>query len=405
MTRRLVPPPFQKQNSKHRSKNPFRHEPGGGKGGAGKLKFEPSASREVLLLSPEQQRRLFLKALKDCETALEEVEELKAQWHEFQERDQPAYSAWIWAVFGGVLQEIRDVYKKIDEKSALINAVENVAMDLDCSVAEAYAIYLERKEELEAELEAQRKAQSKREEKAARKKEPESEAQSSFGFEFSESAGADPSDGESEDHTIPEMESRHRGPTRITPEFKTLYRALARKLHPDVNELDPSLRHRAAQLWHQVQEAYETGDSERLRALAAVAATLSGGGGADESTGGIAAARISDLMAVTRRYHKAAAALKRDIHGARRSDPSFGFASAKKTQALRKHAERDLAREQSEAEALLQDIEQHIAHWESGAERAKRQWERALRAGGRGRGGRSGRGSSSQGPSKRKSRK
>jgi hypothetical protein len=49
-----------------------------------------------------------------------------------------------------------------------------------------------------------------------------------------------------------------------TAEFRKLYRALVSRLHPDVNP-DFASRHRA--LWSQVQQAYQLGDLDELRAL------------------------------------------------------------------------------------------------------------------------------------------
>lgn len=47
-------------------------------------------------------------------------------------------------------------------------------------------------------------------------------------------------------------------------EIKSLYRALAKKLHPDLN---PNQTERERSLWLQVAEAYESGDLDALRSL------------------------------------------------------------------------------------------------------------------------------------------
>ena len=53
-----------------------------------------------------------------------------------------------------------------------------------------------------------------------------------------------------------------------TPErsgdIRKLYRELAKQLHPDVNN---NLTQEQIQLWHQVKEAYENGDLEKLKAM------------------------------------------------------------------------------------------------------------------------------------------
>ncbi len=48
-------------------------------------------------------------------------------------------------------------------------------------------------------------------------------------------------------------------------ELKSLYYALVKKLHPD---LHPQLTDQQRLLWHRVQDAYESGDLKKLRALA-----------------------------------------------------------------------------------------------------------------------------------------
>lgn len=50
-------------------------------------------------------------------------------------------------------------------------------------------------------------------------------------------------------------------------ELRDLYRALVKKLHPD---LRPDLTEEERHLWHRIQEAYERGDIEELRALAMI---------------------------------------------------------------------------------------------------------------------------------------
>ncbi|MEO6670756.1 MAG: J domain-containing protein [Ferruginibacter sp.] len=52
-----------------------------------------------------------------------------------------------------------------------------------------------------------------------------------------------------------------------TGELRKLYRELAKQLHPDVNN---NLTPEQIQLWHQVKEAYENGDLEKLKAFRVV---------------------------------------------------------------------------------------------------------------------------------------
>lgn len=60
-----------------------------------------------------------------------------------------------------------------------------------------------------------------------------------------------------------EMLSNLSSPTK-SAELRKLYRIMARQLHPDIN---PNLSEAQTNLWHQVKNAYETGDLDRLKAL------------------------------------------------------------------------------------------------------------------------------------------
>ncbi|MEO8769989.1 MAG: J domain-containing protein [Ferruginibacter sp.] len=63
-------------------------------------------------------------------------------------------------------------------------------------------------------------------------------------------------------HLLSHLDSPER-----TGELRKLYRELAKQLHPDVNN---NLTQEQIQLWHQVKEAYENGDLEKLKAFRVV---------------------------------------------------------------------------------------------------------------------------------------
>jgi hypothetical protein len=60
-----------------------------------------------------------------------------------------------------------------------------------------------------------------------------------------------------------EMLSHLSSPTK-SAELRKLYRIMAKQLHPDINT---NLNEAQTNLWHQVKNAYETGDLDRLKAL------------------------------------------------------------------------------------------------------------------------------------------
>ncbi len=74
-------------------------------------------------------------------------------------------------------------------------------------------------------------------------------------------------------------------------ELKSLFRALVKRLHPDLN---PNLTDYQKALWHQVMEAYEDGDLERLKSLS-LYATLDSEEAFDETAIDALRTRITSL--------------------------------------------------------------------------------------------------------------
>jgi hypothetical protein len=318
----------------------------------------------VVVLGESEQRRIFRRALADCQAALEELEGLRAEWLKYEEQDQPAYFGWLHSTFGPLIQEIREIYHQIQHKRRIIEAVERIVLEQDCSYAEAYRIFLDEKklEEQEAEEEEFEEEDSFEEEaEPARGPRSEGTRSSSAG-----SASERPSRRSSEN------------PDRIS-QLKLLYRKLARLLHPDVHGLEGELGKRAASLWLQVQEAYSSGDLDRLSTLAALVQSDS-----DPEAEEDGQPRISELLNAARKYRRAARSIVRDLQRAR-LDPAFGFIQAKKTQAMRKRAQRELDGERDEAQEGLEALEAFIEQWEHQPRKPKRGREPSGRGRSRGR--------------------
>lgn len=116
-------------------------------------------------------------------------------------------------------------------------------------------------------------------------------------------------------------------PNRASARIKELYRLLVRKLHPDLN---PDQTARDRELWHTVQEAYNTRDVEALEAAAArVEVVLNGQAGK---------LSVSMLRRLVGDLKKALAVLKSKFANLRKH-PAFDFA-ARSTASLEKYEER-----------------------------------------------------------------
>ncbi len=106
---------------------------------------------------------------------------------------------------------------------------------------------------------------------------------------------------------------------------KALYRTLAKRLHPDHSDIEPTVRERR---WHELQLAYEQRDLEGLQRIEAVC---------DMDSGGLSLhlglARLRDLAD----YHRShVEPIRRALRNAKRH-PAFGFEKADRKK-LRKEA-------------------------------------------------------------------
>lgn len=134
--------------------------------------------------------------------------------------------------------------------------------------------------------------------------------------------------------------------------MKTLYRALAKRLHPDHSELDEVLRERR---WHELQQAYDTDDLEALQRIEAVCDMEDAGG----LSIGLGLARLRDLAAYQRSHVQP---IRNALREAKRH-PAFNFEDTDKA-ALRQEAEfelREQHREQHERREWLREMFEEFA--------------------------------------------
>lgn len=221
----------------------------------------PSKSKELIRLDSHKLRS---KALRDYQKAERDLDNLKGQLKRYHEHDVPGFRAWLHTTFGHLMTRHRELLLAMHEKQDLLMEIEQLAMKLNLSEAEAYRKAIWRrahpeeaeKEDLEL-LEADRK----------RFKDIPPE-------ELEEIANGDNDHIPDDDWEVFQdfFESmtgirpppRHQPPPRQEKSIKELYRTIVRRLHPDHHGQMSEAR---KNLWHEAQDAYRRHDEAALYSI------------------------------------------------------------------------------------------------------------------------------------------
>jgi hypothetical protein len=146
--------------------------------------------------------------------------------------------------------------------------------------------------------------------------------------------------------------------------LKELYRDLARRLHPDVNvELDEKRKN----LWHQVQEAYENRDVERLETLSLMSGVLDKEARPGQSLGALKEFYLNLCQGLKR--------LKAQISECRK-DPAWKFEKARhhadQLENFRYQMAIQMEDERAELLELVEEAEFQIERWKRPAGKRRR---------------------------------
>jgi hypothetical protein len=142
-------------------------------------------------------------------------------------------------------------------------------------------------------------------------------------------------------------------PKTTDARVKELYRLLVRRLHPDMRADGDT---EVSAIWHDVQEAYRTGNVERLEMLLALSELE-----AEAFGDGTSVSQMRSVLAELRRSYNA---LQRNLKAAQ-LDPAWNFAHRQDRAMLEKRMTRDLQRNITDLEKHLQALEAQIAKWAS----------------------------------------
>jgi len=277
---------------------------------------------------PSDARRLAARLAVEERELVEQLAALEERVRRFADVERPAYESWRRLEFGPLLVSLQELSDELRLQSLLAHRVSDL-IDRDGLDPREALHHVLHPGEISArgghdpdEVDARRRAKLER--KRAQRKEAK-RAQQKAARDAEPQRASTPASGPSAD------------PARVVD----LYRALARRIHPDspsaLRSIAPA---RLGALWADVQGAYESRSLERLLALAAWVETLGAAeSGATEAAPPGSAAHAATrgdgaLLSFSERYgrlrvlRRSCRALERDIERLQ-GDPAWEFVAAR----------------------------------------------------------------------------
>lgn len=321
-----------------------------------------SKERQIILLDQGPLRR---QAATDCSRQLSRLEKAKAEWKRFQSEDKAAYDRWTAATFGALLSRLRETEAGIHERQALVREVE-AAMFFGGHRTRraAYAEVMRRRSE-PPNFGPQGEPPPQGRPFEDDPFDDLSDDDLEFIFEdILHMAGMNPdrmSDAQYEkmfrdfkagmNEGTAQEPAVHEKPKSEDVRIKEIYRLLVRRLHPDTRaDVDAEV----SALWHEVQEAYGSGNLERLEMLLALTDIQFNAVGEHTS--------LFQMRSVLVELRRAFNALQKNLRAAKK-DPAWGFGQVtdrtKLEAKLRKELEANLKWQLAE----LRQLESEIASW------------------------------------------
>ncbi len=235
-------------------------------------------------LIPLDTGKIRAKALTAHAKAKRELARLSDQLKRYHERDVPDFRSWCSRTFGALLTQLRELGLALQEKQALVNEIADIAGRYRLSEVAAYRELMWRRANPEAAAEKDRlreETERRKHDEAEKKRDARGESDDEFDpFEalFGDEDDEEIEDWEEDGDFAEFIESLFGGggrrsaartPKPPVAESKTareLYRAIARRLHPDHHGHMSEAR---KLLWNEAQKAHRDGDVETLRAVLA----------------------------------------------------------------------------------------------------------------------------------------
>lgn len=327
-----------------------------------------SKDRRLVLLDQEPLRR---KAASECSRAMARLEKAKTEWKRFQSEDKACFDRWMASTFGALLSQVREIEAAVRAREALVHEVEmEMMLGGARSPRAAYAKVQSCRDNPQPEADPHSTPPPPREEDEGFAGNPFADmpefAQEMLFEEFLRSVmGMNPDrmNQRKYEQMFADFKANLRGEERPEPSplpvppkpeqsrLKELYRQLVRRLHPDTKaDSDAAV----SAIWHEVQEAYNDGNVERLEMLLAMTDLHEKATGEHTS--------LWQMRSVLAELRSSFNALQRNLRAAKK-DPAWNFGRQQDRSVLEKRVREELESRVRWHEGFLEALDAKIAGW------------------------------------------
>ena len=285
-------------------------------------------------------RQIRREIKEDYEKVVRDLAKAREELDRFQQKDLPQFSRWVNSQFGALLTQLRETSRRIQECDYKLAEMEREVVFLGVSPGRAYQRVMDRRRR--AEEESKEDSNHEPDEKDGSGNERHGQDHSFDGDNFFQ----------------PRRKSSKA--KTIGARLKEIYRALVRRLHPDMHQ---ELSSKKLEWWHQAQDAYEKQDEEQLEVILTLCEI--------EDAGNTEKASLSVLQRITRQFKKTLRQIRRQIEKSR-DEPAWQFSTRKDVSALERSMRRQLTGELDVMHGELQMLEEQLAAWAQQAKRTRR---------------------------------
>ncbi|MEP6672058.1 MAG: J domain-containing protein [Chthoniobacter sp.] len=320
------------------------------------------------------QRPLRREAASECGRAMQRLEKARSEWKRYEREDQPAYQRWMASTFGALMSRVREIEALVREKELLVREVEKeMYISGSTSYRTAYARVQRRRANPAAEPDPRTKERDPRFSDDEETELDEFTQELLFEEFVRTFLGMNPDRMSDRQHARmfadfkakvlgqdrpeppppfePEPDALPEPPKSDQNRVKELYRLLVRRLHPDMRADNNT---EVSAIWHDVQEAYATGNVERLEMLLAFTDIQSNTAGEHTS--------LFQMRSVFAELRNAFNALQRTLRTAKK-DHAWNFARRKDRSKVEGRVRREMETTLAWNEDQLRELNALIAQW------------------------------------------
>jgi len=308
-------------------------------------KSKPTKASVSLPLMRVDGSRIRQQIKREYEKIVQDLEKARAELDRFEKEDLPKFTQWLNSQFGALMTELRDTTRRIHELEQLLLEMQSEIFFNGASPRRAYARVMNRRENSASEEADEGEEQFGQGNGAAN-----GQASDSEGFE---GAGA------GFDDYSPPGRGRAARPARESlaapalGRLKELYRALARRLHPDAQK---EMTAQKKEWWHQAQVAYEKGDLQQLEIILSLCEI--------DETGTTDKTSLSVIQRISAQLKKSLRRVKAQLSKYRR-DPAWNFKGRKDIKILAVTMRRQLTNDLEMMKQQVKAMELQMADWAS----------------------------------------